>query len=1372
MAKVIYPPFVDPEAAQEGEKRLVRFLKGKLPDNYIVVPNAEYPSEDCGKIQYWEYDCIVVAPHGLYNIENKDWSGDLGGDDTTWYHNGETKLNPIKTVRKKTAILASLLKKHAHSFGSAWIDSMVTLSNPHQSKNGFSPSDTCYKRIFLLKDELISHLTDPTGINKTPNCIANLTSDITKFLVGAAQKHPDLPLTNIWEFKIKSTLKSEPDYSEYRAETQGLIKSQKLIKVHRLNPATMTTEEQKVRADKIRNQQYALEKIGNCPNIFRTEFRYNEESQQFLEISDYVPNGRLSDVYQERTLTLEEKLEIVFNLCRAIKKAHESNVFHRAISPENIYYINRVALLANFGQAFFTEHTQAGFTVQLTITQNNVTPYNAPELVEKDASRASDLYSFGVLIYELFIGKCPVNSFYELNNLGGGIPDDRLPTHVNAMLPAWLDTVVKKTVIWNPEERWDNIDELHDFIKEKISASNTPGAGNVPLETTPAAELEIGDNATNELTLIEKLGCGGYSSVFRAHHNLQDKDYALKIFNESVCVQSVIDEYKALQQLNHNNIVKFFYNGTTNNGRFYTLMELLQGDNLQKYTKDNNSPGHGSLYLPLQKVFQLAREILEALVSLQEREPPMFHRDVKPQNIIWDRQSRFVLIDFNVAANEKADQHLVGTNPYLPPDLIVNSYKMNWDKSADPFALGITLYELICQCYPWHGSPRMPRPGIEPVDPREKNPKLSHKFASFLLKSISCKGGVRFSSAKDMLSALLEIGEDGIWGATPSSSDANVGAVVDTDAYVNYLNTLYSQSRFGNAGTRSGIDASSWDKATYIETKLDSKLLTAICDGTFRLVIITGNAGDGKTAFIRKIEEHAQNVKRFTHANGARFEIAGIPFQSNYDGSQDEDAQINNDVLKKFFEPLENRKEFSTVPVGRIIAINEGKLADFLGKSPALHYLSSVIDQYFNSEGKIELPDGLLVINLNLRSVTAPATNGITIFKAQLQKICQPYFWKKCQSCSAKKYCFIKYNVDSINDSAAGDEVVSRLEWVLRMVSYRRELHITIRDLRSFIAFLLTGDQRCQDVTSLHDRFSGEPERYWEYFYFNIMDENGIPSQDRLVRLVRKTDVAQVAMANIDRELYFCPNEEKYFNHFADRTQNLIETFNAVKTENPSRDIDDAKLELLQRCHRIYVRHHFFEGNFDIFKSRNTFFCRFPYKSLLPFYTLLTETTTEDRRKSMTALAQAVSISEGCRSKRFAEKYLLLSSSHVADPFSKTYRRFMLSDFELLIEKPEHLITFIEYENSSIVFRNKNDHHIQLSVTLDLYEMLYYIQRGFSPSINDLQGHFIELQVFKTFLENKRYDEILVTKNDKDFHLIQLDPNSNKIQITPLGDNI
>ena len=101
------------------------------------------------------------------------------------------------------------------------------------------------------------------------------------------------------------------------------------------------------------------------------------------------------------------------------------------------------------------------------------------------------------------------------------------------------------------------------------------------------------------------------------------------------------------------------------------------------------------------------------------------------------------------------------------------------------------------------------------------------------------------------------------------------------------------------------------------------------------------------------------------------------------------------------------------------------------------------------------------------------------------------------------------------------------------------------------------------------------------------------------------------------------------------------------------------------------------------------------------------------------------------------------------------------------MNKTEHLTRYIEYESDSLTFRHKKDQFIQLTVGLDLFEMLQYIDEGFSPSVNDLRGKFIELQIFKNLLEAKTYSEILVTKDNRRFAVVKLD-DQKRIVIEPL----
>lgn len=1375
MAKIILPPYFE-DVVNDGERRLLTYLEVHLPEDYVLIPNIEISSTNPrnSRTQTWEYDLILIAPHAIYNIENKDWKGRIEGNDDYWYHNDNQKNNPLKTGRQKTAILSSKLKENNSTFGKAWVQNLVTLSYNNFTKPYITGEAA--KLTFELNERLIKFLTDPYQIGKIKNDIKDIQTQVVNYLAGAQSKKAPDQKKEIQGYEIIEVLNQETNFTEWLVKPKGVTSPvRKKIKEYALHVSGLGPIELIRREEIIKNQYKALSKLSACPFILNVEFKVDDENHLFYEISDFLDENSLRSEAKHKTFAFHEKIAIVKNVMSALKVAHEANIFHRDVNPENIYMSNGYAYLGNFGKSYFTDHNDEGYTVMATITEHNATPYHPLELTIGEASRSSDLYSLGVLIYWLFTSQEPFNSPYDLDRMGGSLTKDKLPCSINPALPKWIDEVCNKTILTDDTKRIDSIAEIEKLIDEAIRDKNTEKKEeeSKPKETsgTNFDDLKEGDRF-GEYIIFKILGKGGYSKVYKVKHTIQGKEYALKIFNGSVNRNSVVDEYNALVDIKHPNIVEFAWNGIIQEtGQFYTVTKYVEGDNLIGYVKTEAR-------LPIHRVFQLAKDILNALIVLQSQPVPIFHRDVKPQNIIWDPNKGFVLIDFNIASMGEDNKEFVCTQPYLAPDLVTNENKINWDKSADPFALGITLYELICKQHPW---PRkIPAVSIEPNNPQVIEPKLSDKFAAFLVKSINPNGKLRFANAEEMLKALLEIGEENLLENKPEIQIPLPEGTTDGEDYVKYINSLFSQSKKGNTGTRASFDTRHFDQVTYTPTKLDTNLIPAVLDGKFKLVIITGNAGDGKTAFIRKIEEDTaiKNLERFKHKNGAKFKLNNVPFESNYDGSQDEDQKINNEVLELFFKPFENIVNYNESSEGRIIAINEGRLVEFLKTTKKHKQLHDTIDDYFYNEGHKDLPEGLMIINLNLRSVIASGNDSTSLFRKQIKALTKKELWTKCTGCELANNCFIKYNVDSFNDSSSGDEVISRMEWLLKTVSLKRELHITMRDLRSMIAFALTRDFECEDVGKLVAENAYSIDKYWEYYYFNITNSkaNDHGNQDRLIKLLRETDIGEVSVPNLDRDLYFGIHLSKNYLEFSERNISLLELFNDNKISIPAHEQDEDKLNSIRQIQKIFVRHQYYEGKNDFISiSENnlttnggqvnenipSYLLRLPYHSIFDFYKITSQGQISDTTKQ--SISRAISLNEGCDNKGLDKKYLVLSSSEIKDPPNKSFRLFNLNEFELFVNKTDHLVRYLEYQPDSLVFRHAKEKNIKLIITLDLYEMLYFIQQGFSPSLNDLRGKFIELMVFKNLLENLSYKEVILTNDNMNFYKISKSGLSNLV---------
>ena len=1368
MGKILKPIQSD-GPVNGGEQRLIDFLYLRLPDNYYIIPNGEYAAKIGGAPQFFEYDCIVVAPHAIYHLENKDWGGQLVGDDELWFVNGAERKNPHKSATLKSRILASKIQTKNPAWR-AKIVTAVTLSNPNQTKFGLDPQSACYDQTFTIGDDLVSFITDPTRVNQAIDKIAPFAFDIAEYLSGATTQRTHAQKTRVAGYEIDEILQQTEDFTEYLCHPKAFITKYYKVREYPLvrneSPSALTTFRHKVE-----NAQMAQEMMESSQYIHTSEYRLNDDETCFYEISKWMNDCTLKAKLRNHTFLQIEKLKIITDIAKALKTAHDKNIYHRAVCPENIFILNDgTAQLGNFNTAWFVEHLEMGYTVNSGIDKMS-SPYSAPEFSDDDVNASSDIFSLGVIIYELMTGRLPFASSFMFTQAGGELAPEQMPTKIVTDLPEWIDELVSKTITADMDKRWQSAQEVIDFIASHAFGTKEDNDASKD-ETKPKElkDLRSGDEINNDLVLYDELGKGGFGRVFRALHRTQNQYYAAKIFDRELAASETINEFEALKNLTHRNIVRFVYNGQTNQGMFFTLMELLEGDNLSDYTKSK-----GDLKLPISEIYKMAKEILEALVFMQGRETPIFHRDIKPNNIMWHKRERYVLIDFNISTSTD-DKSFGGTLPYLAPDLVKSNKVIDWDCSADTFSLGVTLYELLAHNYPWPGS--NPYPSLKnPATPiMNYRADLSADFADFVMKSLITDRTKRFRTAKEMLEALTGIGIEGILKKGP---DVVVTTYRGTSDIVDYINSLYSQSSHGNSGTRAGLTKSSFDKLTYTETKLDKKLISDIRSLKYKLIIITGNAGDGKTAFIHHVEELDPMGERCDSRNGSRFNINGVKFESNYDGSQDEDNLTNTEVLDQFFSPFAGLNDYTLAKEGRIIAINEGRLVDFLSTRPEFKNLEDNIEEYFRKEGHTNLIPGLMIINLNHRSVTARTDDEPSLLHRQIKALTKSELWQKCQGCPVADRCFIKYNVESFQDASAGDEIINRLEWLLRTVVYKRELHITMRDLRSFIAFMLTRDHSCDQVKTMLANITADdfdPEYYWQYYYFNItavpfhrkytgFEQIGLNSDDRLVKMLRDTDIARVSIPALDRDLYYTRKDAEGYLVFSDRQRSLLDEFNRQNEILPYYELekDPNRNFILKERHQSFIRHHYFEGKSD-------FRARLPYQSIRDFYDNLHKNADKPEKliKTMQTIAEAISRSEGCDNKEISQNYLLLSCSHINDPLAKSYRLFDVKDFELVVNHTPHLTEYLEHESDSFTFRHKSEHYIKLTVSLDLFEMLYYIRKGFSPSLNDLQGRFIELQIFKNLLESKTYDKILVTKNNKKYFAISL-ASDNTLTIEPFS---
>jgi hypothetical protein len=531
-----------------------------------------------------------------------------------------------------------------------------------------------------------------------------------------------------------------------------------------------------------------------------------------------------------------------------------------------------------------------------------------------------------------------------------------------------------------------------------------------------------------------------------------------------------------------------------------------------------------------------------------------------------------------------------------------------------------------------------------------------------------------------------------------------------------------------------------------------------VLSGEFNLVIISGNAGDGKTAFVQQLERQAEregaNMRR--EANGAVFELQGRTFVTNLDGSQDEGDKINDDVLLDFFRPFEGAEEEKwEIQETRVIAINEGRLVDFLSDhEQRFPRLTMIVKSGLRGS---DPEAGVALINLNLRSVVADVQGeNSSIFDRLIRRMTAPKLWEACKSCDIKDRCYIHHNAQTFMDQTAGPKVIKRLKTLHAVTHLRGRLHVTLRDLRSALAFMIAGTRDCNDVHELYR--NSDPQALQEIlsgYYFNAWMGGVHGSEDRLISLLREIDVGAVSNPELDRAFALLSPDDRELSRFsfAERNSYADDLLQKAFTDLPidfSAKIGTERRAVYKRYVAMARRRHYFERRDEGWQQM------LPHASASEFLQLVSE-NVEELHERVSGLLTAINRGEGLRNPMRLRGKLALRVRQVNKGTIRSYRLFDQEAFSF--ERPILAggTQFIEYLPQKLLLRYQSatgGHSAVLNIFLDVYEMLLRLNEGYRPSIEQQEGFYRNLAVFKNLLGSAPYQEVLLTETGHDFYRI------------------
>ena len=265
--------------------------------------------------------------------------------------------------------------------------------------------------------------------------------------------------------------------------------------------------------------------------------------------------------------------------------------------------------------------------------------------------------------------------------------------------------------------------------------------------------LTPGTYLQNRYEILEKIGSGGMSVVYKARCHTLNRLVAIKVLKEEFSFdENFVSKFKMEAQsaarLSHPNIVSV-YDVVDENVYHYIVMELIEGITLKNYIEKKG-------YLESKEAIGIALQVGQGIAAAHEQH--IIHRDIKPQNMIISRDGKVKVADFGIAravSTQTMNATAVGSVHYISPEQARGGY---CDERSDIYSFGITMYEMTTGRVPFEGDNTVTVALAhleEPVvPPSEYVPDMSRALEQIILKCTQKRPDRRYSCVADVIADL------------------------------------------------------------------------------------------------------------------------------------------------------------------------------------------------------------------------------------------------------------------------------------------------------------------------------------------------------------------------------------------------------------------------------------------------------------------------------------------------------------------------------------------------------------------------------------------------------------------------------------------
>jgi len=271
----------------------------------------------------------------------------------------------------------------------------------------------------------------------------------------------------------------------------------------------------------------------------------------------------------------------------------------------------------------------------------------------------------------------------------------------------------------------------------------------------------IGEILGNRYEIVEKIGEGGMSIVYKARCNKLDRFVAVKILkkelNDNVDIANKFKkEATAIATLSDNNIVNVLDVGTQDEIN-YIVMEYVKGKTLKDVIREFGK-------LNYETTIKIGTQIAKALDCAHKNK--IVHRDIKPQNILVTEEGLIKVTDFGIAKSTSSEtltntSTIMGSAQYFSPEQAKGTLV---DARTDIYSLGIVMYEMATGKLPFEAdspvSIALKHIQEQPVAPKQVNSRIPDSLNKLILKAMEKDANNRYQTAREMINDLQKIKED------------------------------------------------------------------------------------------------------------------------------------------------------------------------------------------------------------------------------------------------------------------------------------------------------------------------------------------------------------------------------------------------------------------------------------------------------------------------------------------------------------------------------------------------------------------------------------------------------------------------------------